>query len=596
MISKLLYKLLLVYLIVVTPDLFGQTISKLDPAVQAKIDSTYEKLIEKHKVVGTSIAIVDQGELVYATGYGFQDKEKEVKASANSVYRIGSCTKSFTALSLMQLQEAGKIDIKEPIQTYLPAIKIQSRFNDPNPIAIRNILSHSSGLPSDMLNGFFCDNPPSMDWVIQELNKMTMSAPAGYQHAYSNIGYGLLGKLISEASGLSYAEYLEKEIFQPLGMKDSWVEFEPNRDALYARAYFDGELVKEPMIRDQAAGLIHSSVVDMGEYLKMLLGDGQLGSNRIASSASIAEMEADALTDLTLKTSDQWGYGLISKEINIVTDEDSITSEVIGHGGDTWCYHADFQYIPDLGIGAVILTNTDKGVRVRSASRLLKLYMKEAYGKQLKVATPKEVKTETAETLPTPAEIIGRYSIGGENMEVTNTKKIKIKPGGNKIILKPVNDSLRYAAKAKLFGFIPFKVKHQQFRFVNKDGKTFFKVIHMETGKEDFAGVKEEIKDISPAWKERLGKYAQVDQGFACTDCPIMNFTSMELELKEEGGVLKMGMEGKSKDTKMDFILQEVNEGLAVTAGIGRNTGETIQILDNGNLYYSGFEFTKSVD
>lgn len=594
--TKQLFLLTLIFTLFLSPCLSGQTISKIDPQVKEKIDSTYQKLIEKHKVVGTSIAIVDHGEIVFATGYGFQDRENNVKASGNTVYRIGSCTKSFTSLSLMQLQDAGKIDVSEPIQTYLPELKITSRFNDPNPILIRDIMSHSSGLPSDILNGFFCDNPPSMDWVIEQLNKMTMSAPAGYQHSYSNIGYGLLGKLIAEISGMSYAEYLEKNIFQPLGMKDSWVTHEPVRDNLYAKAYYDGELVLEPVIRDQAAGLIHSSVVDMGSYLKMLLANGSGGGKVVLPVANIAEMEADALTELTLKTSDKWGYGLISRPISIVMGDDSTQSEVIGHGGDTWCYHADFQYIPDLEVGAVILTNSDKGVRVRSASRLLKLYMKEAYGKSLKMGQPTEVEQTGAETLPTEAEIIGRYSIGGESMQVTNVKKIVIKPGGTKIVLRPINDSLRYAAKAKLLGFIPIKVKSQQFRFVNFNGQTFFKVIHMETGKEDFAGVKEEVKEVSPAWQQRLGKYELAQKGFPCTDCPVMNFETMQVELKEEEGVLKMAMQGSSKDTKMEMILQEVNTTLLVTAGIGRNTGETIQILDNGHLFYSGFEFAKSVD
>ena len=168
--------------------------NKISEDLKAKIDSTYTSLLKKNKVTGTSIAIVDNGEIVYATGYGFSDLENDKKAGANTIYGIGSMTKTFTALSVMQLQEQEKLKVTNSIKDYLVDLDIENPFNDGNQIYINDILSHTSGLPSDLLNGFFVDNPPSISWVIKKLNKQRMISPRQYTWAYSNVGYGLLGE------------------------------------------------------------------------------------------------------------------------------------------------------------------------------------------------------------------------------------------------------------------------------------------------------------------------------------------------------------------------------------------------------------------
>ena len=201
-------------------------INNISEELKAKIDSTYTSLLKKNKVTGTSIAIVDNGEIVYATGYGFSDLENEKKADANTIYGIGSITKAFTALSVMQLQEQEKLKVTNSIKDYLVDLAIENPFNDGNQIYINDILSHTSGLPSDILNGFFVDNPPTISWAIKELNKQRMISPRQYTWAYSNVGYGLLGELISRVSGVTYGDYLKQNIFTPLNMTSSSIGYE----------------------------------------------------------------------------------------------------------------------------------------------------------------------------------------------------------------------------------------------------------------------------------------------------------------------------------------------------------------------------------
>ena len=475
---------------------FGQTYNSLDANVKNVIDSTYKSLLKKNKVVGTSIAIVQNGEIVYATGYGFQNQTDSVKADENTIYRIGSCTKSFTALSIMQLQEQQKLDINQAIQNYVKALNIKSRFNTENPILIKDILTHSSGLPSDIINGFFCDNPPSIDWLIEKLNQCTMAAPAGYQHSYSNTGYSLLGELIEKVSNTDYESYLKANIFEPLGMTSSYVTNSGDLIAQTSKGYMGEDEIDETMIRDQAAGLIHSNVIDMANYIKMYLGNGQFNQTKVADPTSIDEMEKDALTNLVLQTGKQWGYGLYADNLSITNETDTIETRMIGHGGDTWAFHADFQYIPELNIGAVILTNTNKGAKIASAKKLLSIYLKETEKMNVKLLKKEVNPSLPKDKLCKASDIIGLYHLGGMTINIENPKKIKLKQGSSKIIMKPKNDSLRYAGKVKLFSIIPVKIKHQEFKFVSYNDAIYMKVIHMNNGNEDYVSVRSEPKKI----------------------------------------------------------------------------------------------------
>lgn len=571
---------------------FGQDYNTLDSTTRNVIDSTYNSLIKKNKVMGMSIAIVDNGEIVYATGYGFKDVENQLKADANTIYRIGSCSKSFTALSVMQLQEKEQLDIENSIKDYLKELTIESPYGDDNEIYINDVMTHLSGLPSDIMNGFFCDTPPNISWVVQELNKQVTASPRRYKLSYSNAGYGLLGELIARVSGTSYSDYLKQNIFLPLEMNSSYVDVDPDLVGMYSKGYLGKKEIDEPLIRDQAAGLVHSSVADMARYIQMYLNDGKMNGQQILDPHSIAEMEKNQIESSTLNTGDEWGYGLYTQRLSIKEGEDSSVVKVIGHGGDTWAYHSDFQYIPELNVGAVILTNTSSGVRVRNAVRLLKLYLKETRDSIEVKDAPRE-ESDDKEIACTPEEILGKYSLGSFNVNVTNTKKIKTWQSVAKIVFKPKKDTLVYTAKAYIFGFIPQKVKGQEFAFVKHNGETYFKAYRPAKNASDYVGVKLAETPISEAWKSRYGKYELVGEPYACTDCDFMDFDDATIELKEDDGMLLVDLEGKSRDTEVSMYLNILSDDICVTSGIGRGTGETVRILKNGNLYYSGYEFSK---
>lgn len=548
------------------------------------IDSLYNALIDKHKIVGTSIAIVDNGEIVYSQGYGFTNKEQQIKTNDTSIFRIGSCTKVFTALSIMKLQEEGKLNVNEPIKKHIPELSLNQRFDVENTLLVRDILTHTSGLPGDIINGSFTDNPPSSDWTIKQLNRTTYAAPNQYQWAYSNVGYELLGETVSRLSGKSYSDYLKSEIFNSIGMESSYVEGKT------PIGYLDGKKIMEPSIRDQSAGLIHSNAIDMGKYLIMLLNKGKVENNSLVSSESIIEMEKNHIADVLFNNGSKWGYGLYKKNIKIESEEDTLTAELIGHGGDTWAFHADFKYIPELGIGAIIMTNTDKGTRIASATYLLNKYFKLEKNQKLNTRLPKQKNTNIIEEVPTNEEIKGFYGIAHFPCEVDDTEKVKVKMGFARLILTPKNDSMKYNVKLLLLGLIPIKMKNQEIQFVKIEEEVLLKNINIGAKFEYYEGKKVEKKHISEEWKNATGKYRSIND-FACADCP-SKLKKSKLKIKEKSGMLFFKLETTGWVSGKCF-LNIIDNEIAVTDGMGRGTGETVRILENGNLFYSGYEFEK---
>jgi len=571
-------------------------INKISDELKAKIDSTYTSLLKKNKVTGTSIAIVDNGEIVYATGYGFSDLENEKKADANTIYGIGSMTKTFTALSVMQLQEQEKLKVTNSIKDYLVDLDIENPFNDGNQIYINDILSHTSGLPSDILNGFFVDTPPSISWVIEELNKQRMISPRQYTWAYSNVGYGLLGELISRVSGVTYGDYLKQNIFTPLNMTSSSIGYELSNTAK-TYGYNGKKFYKEPSIRDVAAGFISSNVIDLSNFITMLIGDGSFNTKQIISPNSLAEMERDQLTNVLLPFPLAYGYALWSESAKIknIKKNDSTVISLIGHNGSTGGYNADFKYIPELKMGAVILTNSFNGGSINSASKLLKIYLENSKNMEVNLdySTPMSFKGTT----PKDDEILGKYNLGQLIIDVKDVKdenKIKFNQGIAKAILTKKSDSNNYTAKAWILGIIPKKLKGQEFQFEKLNNEIYFKQVYTKSKNEFYVGKKKtDHLPIPASWKSMYGKYELTGEIYTAKDNTSWDISDLKVTLSEKNGILKLDVKSKSA-INGTFYFDIISDTSAVLGGVGRGTGDVARILENGNLYYSGFELSKT--
>jgi CubicO group peptidase (beta-lactamase class C family) len=165
------------------------------------------------------------GKLVYSGAGGFADIEKKVPATTQTMFRIASMSKSFTAMAILKLRDEGKLKLDDAVEKYIPELKGQRLTSDAPVITIRNLLTHSAGLPEDNPWGDrqLADTDEELLSLLR--NRVSLSNVPSVAYEYSNLGFAILGHIIKKVSGISYEEYIRKNIWQPLGMNQAEWEY-----------------------------------------------------------------------------------------------------------------------------------------------------------------------------------------------------------------------------------------------------------------------------------------------------------------------------------------------------------------------------------
>ncbi|TFJ93227.1 serine hydrolase domain-containing protein [Lentibacillus salicampi] len=336
-----------------------------------KYERFAESLINTSHTPGAIIGINDQR---YEKGFGFRDLENQLPVTADTIFGIGSITKSMTCIGILQLQEEGLLSVQDRIQTYLPEIT----FKGSSDITLHHLMTHTSGIPP--LNTLFYANKPSMerdgsfdlqiklgapldreqdsidtyDDLINYLNAIQfvpLDQP-GKSFSYSNDGYALLGIIIERVSGQPYERYIEKNIFRPLGMKNSF--FHPDQlDEQAARLYSVDPTAETPTIEYspewwdapvmRAAGYVKTTANDMLRFGDVFLNSG----NGILSAESLNDLTS---RHIEVEPGRHYGYG-------VMVTPDFFGTTLIEHGGGIKGVTAQFAVLPERSISAICLTN-----------------------------------------------------------------------------------------------------------------------------------------------------------------------------------------------------------------------------------------------
>ena len=359
---------------------------------------TYVSQLIRHEmnesqVTGLSIALVDDQRIVWAEGFGYADKERKQPASAQTIYRVGSISKLFTATAAMQLAEQKKLDIDRPLQNYLPEFSIQSRFPPTAAITPRNLMTHHSGLPRDFAKGMFTKNPVPFTQLVQELRSSDAAYPPNQHFSYSNVGVTLLGHAIQNVSGVPFADYIQRSVLQPLGMKDATMEPGPARSELMSKAYRRGELAEELPLRDVPAGGLNTSVVDLSHFLSMVFADGRTGTTQVLRPESVAEMLRPQNTEVPLDLNFHNGLGWMLSTLGSSTIENA--GPVAHHAGAMLYFHSQMYALPEHKLGVIVLANSGTARRVvdHVATETLALALEAKSG----IKQPKHAKVPAAD-------------------------------------------------------------------------------------------------------------------------------------------------------------------------------------------------------
>lgn len=341
--------------------------SDLSAETERDIERFVSEWAREENVPGASVAIVDDSGVLYSEGFGTRDRETNAPATTETLYGIGSCTKSVTVVGIMQLVESGELSLSDPLDEYLPHLADVPG----EPVTIHELLCHSSGMPSDgNLSALITqltdrgDDDAGMPLGGDEDFRRHVEMAADERLTdrerffYYNTGYTLLGKVIEEITGHSYAEYVRAEIFDPLGMNRSCFSketFEAESDRMTPYNHEDGNAVEASLAFDErlyAPGGMLSSVAEMATYLRLYLGEGTVDGRTLLSPESIETMrERHAIRDDYLDERPQgYGYG--------VSSEAFLDDDLVAHGGMMGTTTAWFGYLDDAGVGAVVACNT----------------------------------------------------------------------------------------------------------------------------------------------------------------------------------------------------------------------------------------------
>lgn len=294
----------------------------------AEISEQIAKDVDEYHIPGMAVIVVNQDAVLFSETYGNCD-------NVDTPFIIGSMTKSFTALSVMQLVEQGKINIDDSIDNYIDCTAYLAEPADGQKITVRELLNHTSGLGR-----------------YQTFLDAKITNTRGH-YAYSNVGYFLLGKVVEAVSGKSYADYVGTYIFSPLGMNHSAATLEESKqNGLIAgyRNYFGMPVAGEPDYPKEengetvAAGYISSSISDMGRYLQMYLNSGE----SVISPESISKMFYDGVP---VDESGRTAYGM---GWNYTTQ---FKQPMLFHSGLVENYTSNMFIIPEKNIGIVVLVN-----------------------------------------------------------------------------------------------------------------------------------------------------------------------------------------------------------------------------------------------
>jgi CubicO group peptidase (beta-lactamase class C family) len=341
--------------IVAPPDDSARTVC--DNASYDAIDAYIEQQMRRLHIPGVSLALVEGDQIVHLRGFGQACPGGEAP-TPQTCFNIASLTKSVTALALMQLVEAGKLDLDAPVQRYLPWF----RLADPQAsaqITVRHLLNQTSGLPTSAGEIQLADldqSPGASERQARALSTLKLTRPVGAAFEYSNANYSLLGLIIEAASGESYADYVQNHIFTPLEMRHtstSQAMAKQNGLAVGHRYWFAMPVAAPnlplPHGSLPAAGLI-SSAEDLARYLIAHLNGGRSGNVQILSGAGIAELQHGVADVREMGISmGQYGMGWFADTIG--------QTKLVWHSGTLPDFGAYMALLPEQQKGVVLLFN-----------------------------------------------------------------------------------------------------------------------------------------------------------------------------------------------------------------------------------------------
>jgi CubicO group peptidase (beta-lactamase class C family) len=332
----------------------------------AAIERFVQKEMAAQRIPGLALGIVKDDRIAYMRGFGKADESGRA-VTPQTPFIIGSVSKSFTALAIMQLVEAGKVELDAPVQRYLPWFRVADEEASAE-ITVRHLLNQTSGLSTKTGRSFQGSGDTSdraLETAVRKLRSAGLTAPVGEKYQYSTINYSVLGLIAQTVAGQSYESYVQTQIFDPLRMRDSFTsEAAAEQDGLatgYNYWFGRPRAADLPYNRRLIpAGYLISSAEDMTHYLIAQLNGGRYRAASVLSPKGVDELHRPGAP--TPKTGPSYAMGWFVGPINKIA--------AIYHQGEVPNFHANAVLVPESRTGVIVLMNAQNNVDLFSVDRM----------------------------------------------------------------------------------------------------------------------------------------------------------------------------------------------------------------------------------
>lgn len=384
------------------------------PALQ-KLQAAIVTEVQQKQLPAFSIALVAGERTLWADGFGFQDAAQQVPATAKTIYRVGSISKLFTDIAVMQAVEAGQLDLDAPLTTYLPDLKPLNRWAAP--ITLRQLMSHRSGMVRESpVGNYFDPTEPTLQQTIASLNRTALVYRPETKTKYSNAAIAVVGAVLETAVGSTHPEIVRSRILDPLDMQSSSFVADATPGDNLATGWmwtYDGRRFEAPnfLLGTGPAGNLYSSVLDLSKFLRWMLAD-----KKATTGHPILKPDSYQLMTTPIQDPDGrpqgFGLGFHIQELDGYVK--------IGHGGAVYGFSTQLEALPERGLGVVAAASLDgsNGVVGRLSDYALRLML---------AVQDKQPLPDYRTTEPVPSErasqLVGRYQevAGSRTAEITRS-------------------------------------------------------------------------------------------------------------------------------------------------------------------------------
>ena len=354
------------------------------------------------RIPSISAAAFVRGEVIWQEALGLGRIPERIEATPETQYRIGSITKTFTAAAILQLRDAGTLDLDDPLAAHVSGVEHGTA-------TLRRLLTHRSGLQREFPGRVWETLEfPDREDLLGGLAAAEQVLPGGARWHYSNLAFGLLGEVIARASGLEYEDYVRQRLLEPLGLgRTTFERVEPTADGYVVDPYSDRARAEPDVVKGAlaAAGSLWSTTTDLARWADVLVH----GAEGVLPRDTAAEMRRfQAMADL-----ERWrlGWGL---GVMLMREGDRI---LVGHGGAMPGFLTGVAVSPGERAGAVVLANSGAGVEIEELVRRLAAVTADAYPAEPEAwfatdTVPHELEPLLGRWWSEGAEVVIRYHSG----------------------------------------------------------------------------------------------------------------------------------------------------------------------------------------